>query len=58
MLLCCYMFLPYKAIFRQHLFKNFNSLYTNHIVFPRYVINVPSYLFELRLFLCYIGCVV
>jgi hypothetical protein len=39
------------------LIKDSNSLYANHIVFLRYVV-VPSYLFELQLFLCHIGCVV
>jgi hypothetical protein len=54
LLLCCYMCRPYKAIFRQHLFKDSNSLYANHIVFPiyTYIVDVPSYLFEMRLFLC------
>jgi hypothetical protein len=42
LLLCCYMFRPYRAIFRQHLFKDSNSLYANHIVFPRDVVDVPS----------------
>jgi hypothetical protein len=51
--LCCYMFRPYEAIFRQHLYKDNNSLYANRIIFLRYV-DVPSYLFELRLFLCHI----
>jgi hypothetical protein len=32
MMLCCYMYQPYKAIFRLHLFKDANSLYANHIV--------------------------
>jgi hypothetical protein len=43
------------------LFKDSNSLYTNHIVFLRYAVDVPSYLFdlfELWLFLCHIRCVV
>jgi hypothetical protein len=40
------------------LFKDSNSLYANHIEFLRYVVDVPSYLFELRLFLCHIRCVV
>jgi hypothetical protein len=39
------------------LIKNSNSLYANHIIL-RYVVDVPSYLFELRLFLCHIRCVV
>jgi hypothetical protein len=53
MLLCCYMFRPYKAIFRQHLSKDSNSLYVNRIVFLRYVVDVPLCLFELRLFCAY-----
>jgi hypothetical protein len=62
LMLCCYMFRPYKAISRQHLLKDSNSLYATHIrvVFPRYVADVPSYLFdlfELRLFLYHIRCV-
>jgi hypothetical protein len=32
MLLCYYMFRPYKAIFRQTLVKDSNSLYAKHIV--------------------------
>jgi hypothetical protein len=55
--LCCYMFRPYKAIFRQHSHTDTNSLYANRLVFFRYV-DISSYLFELRLFLCHIGCVV
>jgi hypothetical protein len=43
MLLCCYIFRPYKAILRQHLFRDSNSLYANDIVFPRYIVDVPSY---------------
>jgi hypothetical protein len=61
MLLCYYMFRPYKAIFRQHLFEDSNSLYANYIVFLWYAADVPAYLFdlfELRLFLCHIRCVV
>jgi hypothetical protein len=54
---CYYMFRPYKAIFRQRSFKDSNSLYANHIVVLRHV-DVPSYFFELRLFLCNISCVV
>jgi hypothetical protein len=52
------MFRPYKAIFRQHLYKDTNSLYANYVVFLRYFVDVPSYLFELRLFLCHIRFVV
>jgi hypothetical protein len=58
MLLCCYMFRPYKAIFRQRLFKDSNSLYANYIVFLRYAVDVTSYLFVLRLFLCHTRYVV
>jgi hypothetical protein len=58
LLLCCYMFRPYKAIFRQHLYGDTNSLYANRIIFLRNVVDVLSYLFEFRLFLCHIGCVV
>jgi hypothetical protein len=61
MLLCRYMFRPYKATFRQHLFKDSNSLHANHIVFLRYDVDVPSYLFdlvELWLFLCHIISIV
>jgi hypothetical protein len=58
-MLCYYMFRPYKVIFGQHFFKDFNLLYANHIIFLRYAVDVPSYLFdisELRLFLCHIRC--
>jgi hypothetical protein len=58
MLLCCYMFRPYKAIFRQHLYRDTNSLYANRIIFLRNVVDAPSFSFEFRLFLCHIGCVV
>jgi hypothetical protein len=61
MLLCYYMFRPYKAIFRQQFFKDSNLLYANYIVFIRYAVDIPSYLFdlfELRLFLCHIRCVI
>jgi hypothetical protein len=43
------------------LFKDSNSLHANHVVFLRYAVDVPAYLFdlfELRLFLCHIRCVV
>jgi hypothetical protein len=43
------------------LFKDSNSLHANHIVFLRYAVDVPTYrfdVFELRLFLCHIRCVV
>jgi hypothetical protein len=40
------------------LFKDSHSLYTNYKVFLRYAVCVPSYLFELWLFLCRIRCVV
>jgi hypothetical protein len=60
MSLGCHIFRPYtsKAIFRQHLYKDTNSMYANRLVFLRYVVDVPSYLFELQLFLCHAGCVV
>jgi hypothetical protein len=43
MLLCYYMFRPYKAIFRQQFFKDSNSLYAIHLVFLKYVVDVPSH---------------
>jgi low temperature requirement protein LtrA len=43
MLLCCYMFRHYKAIFRQNFFKDSNSLYASHIVFFRYVVDVHMF---------------
>jgi hypothetical protein len=39
-------------------YKDSNSLYANHTVFPRYAIDVPSYLFELVLCLRHVRCVV
>jgi hypothetical protein len=47
MLLWCYMFRPYKVIFRKHLFKDSSSLYTNNIVLLRYAVDVPLYLFDI-----------
>jgi hypothetical protein len=44
--------------FQATLYENSNSLYANHIVYLRYVVDVPLFLFQLRLFLCYIRCVV
>jgi hypothetical protein len=34
------------------LYENSSSLYANHIVILRYAVDVPSYHFEFRLFLC------